>query len=164
MQTTPYLLTPYPEALPDLADIPKNLRDIATSWENAFAGAWIDWNPVVTQSAGGEQYAMVFDLTNSVRRVRKVGRTVFVLAHLIVTTGTGQSGYPQIFLPYPMADINICAGTIVWKQSTTTGACGAIKSSYTPNLNNVSVVEAFGNSTARAANDTFDLLLRYETV
>lgn len=163
MKLTPYLQTPYPEAA-DLADIPRNMRDIATSWENAWGAVWLDWNPVVTQSATATQVSMTMDLVNSVRRVRKLGRTVWIQAHLIVLVGTAQSGYPQIFLPYPMANINTPAGHISWKQGTTNGRNTAFASTYTSNLGNVSVIEAFGNTTARVAADWFDLLLRYETV
>lgn len=161
-KTTTYLQTPYPEAQ-DLADIPKNMRDIAVNWENAWAGQWIDWNPVVTQSATGLQVAMVIDPASTHARVRKIGRTVYVQAHIVVLTGTTQSGYPQIFLPYPMANINTPLGSVSYKQGTGQGRNIGFASTYSPNLGNTSVVEIFGNSTARVAADWFGLHLCYET-
>ena len=164
MQTTPYILTPYPETT-DIADIPKQMRDIAYSWENAWGGVWLTWSPVVTQAVGGIPAALVLNLSTSVARVRKIGRTVYVQAMLNVTSGAGAGdGYPLVQIPYPVADINIPAG-VVW--SSVGGSISGV-AALVPHggayADNPSYIESFGTSTARVLGDWIALLLKYETV
>lgn len=161
-QYSPYLQTPYPETI-DLADIPKNMRDIAVSWENAWGAIWLDWVPLVTQAGAGQAVALSLDAT-STARVRKVGRTAYVQGHLLVSQGVGLTGYPQIWLPYPMSDVDELGGFVTSVVGGALSTVGAVKSSFSANIGNPSVIEAFGTATARAAGDTFDIHLCYETV
>lgn len=163
MQTTPYLETPFPDAS-DPADVPSNLYAIAANWENAWAGLWLDWAPVVTQSSGGAPQALTLNSSLTHARVRRIGLTVYVQALITVSANPGAlTGYPLIFLPYRLANAETPAGLVT---SSVGGGISTVMAkppgggSY---AGNTGVIEAFGSATARVATDWFGLLLRYET-
>jgi hypothetical protein len=163
MQTTQYLSTPFPEAA-DLADVPKNMRDIAVNWENAWGGVWLDWLPVVTQFELGEP-AYLGIATTTVAKVRKVGKMVNIYARIDIAAGTGHNGYPQVYLPYPVADIAAPMGVQTsFFSASSQGLHTAEASTFSSLLTNTSVVEIYSASAARVAGDFIALLLEYETV
>lgn len=164
---TDNLTTPYPEAIPDLADVPKNMRDMAVSWENAFGAVWSPWNIVAVQgtTAVGAPVPIGLDAA-SVARVLKTGKTVYASAGLIVATGTGLTGYVMFSLPYPMADSDEPVGVIQTKYSASTRN---ISAAITPTVGQLLgsagwVYEHVDTPTTRVAADWMGLLLRYETV
>lgn len=164
MKTTTYLGTEYPEAT-DVADVPAQLYNIAKSWENAWGGLWLDWLPVVTQSSGGEPQALTLDTTNMHARVRKVGKTAYVQAYIPISANPGAlTGYPLVFLPYQAASAYAPLGLVTSSVGGSIGTAMALVPTTGDYAGNTAVIEAFGASTARIANDWIGLLLRYETV
>ena len=165
---TTYLGTPYPEAITaetaDLADIPKNMRDMAYSWENAWGGVWLDWIPVVTQGVAGVPAPLTIDLATSVRRVNKVGRTVHVQARLDISVGSGLTGTVQVYLPYPLADTDVSPGLISASRAGGVATLLAINSTLLATLGNPSVIEHTGFSTTFTTGDWVGLHLCYETL
>lgn len=162
---TPNLQTPYPETL-DIPDIPKNMRDIATSWENAFAGVWQTWNVSMIQgsTASGELLVVTLDPT-SVARYFITGKTVYAMAHLIVATGTGLTGFLLFTLPYPMLDTDEPVGIINSKYGASVlNQSGALSPTQYASVSpqEAFIYEDIGIPQARVAGDWAGLLLRYE--
>lgn len=166
MGTTDYIGTPYPETT-NIGDVPKQMKDIAYSWEEVFGGVWNDFTPYITQGVSGVALTITLDLTTSICRYRKIGKTVFIAAHIDVSTGTGASAYPIIYLPLPMANAYIPAGLITSKIGAAAFTTLGRNYGYTGAssfFSNPSQIAAFDQPTARVAADWFELLLRYETV
>jgi hypothetical protein len=165
-QTTPNLITPYPETT-DLADVSKNLGDIAISWETSFGAVWQPWTVTMVQGAtAGGELAVITQDAASVARVFKTGKTVYAMAHLIVGTGTGLIGFLMFSLPYPVADDSEPTGVITSKY----GASNLNRSGAMPPINYATVdpsawvFEDIGVPQNRVTGDWAGLLLRYETV
>jgi hypothetical protein len=165
MQMTQYLGTEYPEAT-DIADIPKQMRNIAVSWENAWGGVWLNWaSPILTQDTSGAAVPIALNPATTVARVKKIRSTIYIQAMLVVLTTPALGGTPQIFLPYPMAYIDETPGIITAKWGGSSGgtAMTAIRSQVAANLTNPAVIEAT-NAGSLVAGDWVALHLCYETV
>ena len=164
MKNTTNTAVPYPEQT-DVADMPAAMWTMALGFENTWAGVWTDYTPVITQFAAGQYVALTMDPAATRSRLRVIGKTVFLQSFITVLSNpAGGSGLPIIFLPAPVAQVNIPVGIVTM---STGGAVGA-SMAYVPNAggqaNNTGACWGSGSSANRAAGDWFGLLFRYETV
>lgn len=148
----------------DIADEPRALCNMALGIDAAWGGEWQDFTPLVSQGATDTVYLTLS--ASSVARVKKIGATVYVVAYLLVAAGTGNTGAPTIFLPYPAFSVHEPLGHLIDNRGSATapsvcqyGVVSAGTASQPTATDRLAAIQ----TNSRAANDWFGLHFCYET-